>query len=123
MTGEGLEHRGRQPASVAQEVALPTQGAELHGEAELVDHAAANGDLLQVRLGQREVFAQAFRIEGFWQPLLSRTILLDSGLVPIDQVQKFLGHFQLSTTQIYAETSTRAPGENDVRALAAANRS
>ena len=48
MTGEGLEHRGRQPASVAQEVALPTQGAELHGEAELVDHAAANGDLLQV---------------------------------------------------------------------------
>jgi hypothetical protein len=48
LTGEGLEHRGRQPASVAQEVALPTQGAELHGEAELVDHAAANGDLLQV---------------------------------------------------------------------------
>ena len=35
------------------------------------------------------------------------TILLDSGLVPIDQVQKFLGHLQLSTTQIYAETSTR----------------
>ena len=60
---------------------MPTQGAELHGEAEVVDHAAANGDLLQVRLGQREVFAQAFRIEGFWQPLLSRTILLDSGLV------------------------------------------
>jgi integrase/recombinase XerD len=50
------------------------------------------------------------------------TMLLDSGLVPIDQVQKFLGHFQLSTTQIYAETSTRAPGENDVRALAAVNR-
>jgi integrase/recombinase XerD len=53
------------------------------------------------------------------------TILLDSGLVPIDQVQKFLGHLQLSTTQIqiYAETSTRALGENYVRALAAANRS
>jgi hypothetical protein len=27
------------------------------------------------------------------------TILLDSGLVPIDQVQKFLGHMHLSTTQ------------------------
>jgi len=36
------------------------------------------------------------------------TILLDSGLVPIDQVQKFLGHLQLSTTQIYAETHPRA---------------
>jgi integrase/recombinase XerD len=51
------------------------------------------------------------------------TILLDSGLVPIDQVQKFLGHLQLSTTQIYAETSTRALSENYVRALVAANRS
>ena len=51
------------------------------------------------------------------------TILLDSGLVPIDQVQKFLGHLQLSTTQIYAETSTRALGENYVRALATAHRS
>src|SRR5271165_7033093 len=71
LTGEGLDHRGRQPASVAKEVALPTQGAELHGEAELIDHAAANGDLLQVPFGQGEVLAQAFRIEGFWQ-LLSR---------------------------------------------------
>jgi integrase/recombinase XerD len=45
------------------------------------------------------------------------TILLDSGQVPIDQVQKFLGHLQLSTTQIYAQTSLRALGENYVRAL------
>ncbi len=45
------------------------------------------------------------------------TILLDSGLVPIDQVRKFLGHLHLSTTQIYAETSQRALGENYVRAL------
>jgi integrase/recombinase XerD len=45
------------------------------------------------------------------------TILLDSGLVPIDQVQKFLGHLHLSTTQIYAETSLRALGENYIRAL------
>ena len=56
---------------VAQEVALPTQGAELHGEAELVDHTAANGELLQVSLSQGEVLAQALRIEGFWKPLLS----------------------------------------------------
>jgi integrase/recombinase XerD len=45
------------------------------------------------------------------------TILLDSGLVPIDQVQKFLGHLNFSTTQIYAETSLRALGENYPRAL------
>jgi integrase/recombinase XerD len=45
------------------------------------------------------------------------TILLDSGLVPIDQLQKFLGHLDLSTTQIYAETSLRALGDNYVRAL------
>jgi len=45
------------------------------------------------------------------------TILLDSGLVPIDQVRKFLGHQHLSTTQIYAETGLRALGENYVRAL------
>jgi len=45
------------------------------------------------------------------------TILLDSGLVPIDPVQKFLEHMHLSTTQIYAETSSRALMDNYVRAL------
>jgi len=45
------------------------------------------------------------------------TMLLDSGEVPIDQLQKFLGHLQISTTQIYAETSIRALGENYLRAL------
>ena len=45
------------------------------------------------------------------------TILLDSGLVPIDQVQKFLGHLHLSTTQMYAETSLRALGDNYIRTL------
>jgi integrase/recombinase XerD len=48
------------------------------------------------------------------------TILLDSGQVPIDQVQKFLGHLHLSTTQIYAETSLRALGDNYIRALTGA---
>jgi site-specific recombinase XerC len=32
-------------------------------------------------------------------------------------VQKFLGHLHLSTTQIYAETSLQALGDNYVRAL------
>ena len=45
------------------------------------------------------------------------TILLDSGLVPIDQLQEFVGHLDLSTTQIYAETSLRALGDNYIRAL------
>ena len=36
------------------------------------------------------------------------TTLLDSGQMPIYQVQKFLGHQRLSTTQIDAETSVRA---------------
>jgi hypothetical protein len=45
------------------------------------------------------------------------TILLDCGQVPIDQVRKFLGHLHQPTTQIYAEISLRALGENYVRAL------
>ena len=32
------------------------------------------------------------------------TILLDAGM-PLDQVQKFLRHKRITTTQIYAETS------------------
>jgi hypothetical protein len=44
-------------------------------------------------------------------------IAIDSGLVPIDQVQKFLGHLHIATTQIYAETSLRALGDNYTRAL------
>ena len=39
------------------------------------------------------------------------TILVDSGLVPIDQVQKFLGHVYLSTTQIYADELTGSQGQ------------
>jgi integrase/recombinase XerD len=44
------------------------------------------------------------------------TILLDSGM-PLDQVQKFLRHKRITTTQIYAETSLHGMGENYVRAL------
>jgi integrase/recombinase XerD len=45
------------------------------------------------------------------------TILLDSGLVSIDQLQKFLGHLALSTMQIYAGTSLYAFGNNYIWAL------
>ena len=44
------------------------------------------------------------------------TLLLDAGM-PIDQVQKFLRHKHLSTTQIYVETSLRSLGEHYLRAL------
>ena len=37
--------------------------------------------------------------------------------MPLDQVQKFLGHLQLSTTQMYAETSVSALGESYRKAL------
>jgi integrase/recombinase XerD len=45
------------------------------------------------------------------------TLLLDSGQVPIDQVQQFLGHRRLATTQIYAATSVQALGASYLRAL------
>ena len=32
--------------------------------------------------------------------------------MPLEQVQKFLRHKRIATTQIYAETSVRAVGEN-----------
>ncbi|WP_240741605.1 tyrosine-type recombinase/integrase [Deinococcus sp. KSM4-11] len=44
------------------------------------------------------------------------TILLDAGM-PLDQVQRFLRHKRIGTTQIYAETSVRNMGEQYVKAL------
>ena len=44
------------------------------------------------------------------------TLLLDAGM-PLEQVQKFLRHKLIATTQIYAETSLRGMGENYVKAL------
>jgi hypothetical protein len=38
------------------------------------------------------------------------TILLDAGM-PLDQVQKFLRHKRITTTQIYAETSLHGMSE------------
>ena len=44
------------------------------------------------------------------------TLLLDAGM-PIDQVQKFLRHKNVTTTQIYAETSLKNLGESYLKAL------
>jgi integrase/recombinase XerD len=44
------------------------------------------------------------------------TILLDAGML-LDQVQKFLRHKRITTTQIYAETSLHGMSDNYVRAL------
>ena len=47
---------------------------------------------------------------------LNMVLLLDSGM-PLEQVQKFLRHKRIATTQIYAETSLRGMGENYLKAL------
>ncbi len=44
------------------------------------------------------------------------TILLDAG-TPLDQVQKFLRHKRITTTQTYAETSLHGMGANYIPAL------
>lgn len=44
------------------------------------------------------------------------TILLDQGM-PLDQVQKFLRHKRITTTQIYAETSRKSVGDSYLKAL------
>jgi integrase/recombinase XerD len=44
------------------------------------------------------------------------TILLEGGM-PIDQIQKFLGHSKLETTQVYAESMTEMIKESYRRAL------
>lgn len=44
------------------------------------------------------------------------TLLLDAGM-PLDQVQKFLRHKRIATTQIYAQTSVRNMGESYLKAM------
>jgi integrase/recombinase XerD len=46
------------------------------------------------------------------------TTLLERGM-PIDQIQKFLGHSKLETTQVYAESTTEMIKEGYRRALSA----
>jgi integrase/recombinase XerD len=43
-------------------------------------------------------------------------MLLEHGM-PIEQMQKFLGHAKLETTQLYAESSTEMRREISQRAL------
>ena len=45
------------------------------------------------------------------------TILLERGM-PIEQIQKFLGHSKLETTQVYAESTTEMIKESYRKALA-----
>lgn len=44
------------------------------------------------------------------------TLLLDAGM-PLDQVQKFLRHKRIATTQIYAQTSLKGMGEHYLKAF------
>ena len=44
------------------------------------------------------------------------TLLLDVGM-PLEQVQKFLRHKHIATTQIYAETGMHGMSENYVKVL------
>ena len=44
------------------------------------------------------------------------TLLLDAGM-PLDQVQKFLRHKRITTTQIYADTSLQGMSEHYIQAL------
>jgi integrase/recombinase XerD len=45
------------------------------------------------------------------------TTLLERGM-PMEQIQKFLGHANLETTQIYAESTTEMMKESYRKALA-----
>ena len=44
------------------------------------------------------------------------TFLLERGM-PLEQIQKFLGHAKIETTQIYAESTTEMLKENYRKAL------
>ena len=64
--------------------------------------------------------AEGAKIEKRVYPHLLRhsvaTTLLERGM-PIDQIQKFLGHAKLETTQVYAESTTEMIKESYRRAL------
>jgi integrase/recombinase XerD len=45
------------------------------------------------------------------------TILLERG-IPIEQIQKFLGHSMLETTRVYSESTTEMIKESYRKALA-----
>src|SRR5436309_8718197 len=68
----------------------------------------------------KETAAQAQITKRVYPHLLRHsmpTILLERGM-PIEQIQKFLGHSKRETTQRYAESSTAMMRESSQRALA-----
>jgi integrase/recombinase XerD len=109
--------------ALAQELCTHLRGRDQGYLFESNRHTAYSVRMMQAIVKQ---CAQAAGITKRVYPHLLRhsiaTLLLDSGQVPLDQVQKFLGHLQLSTTQIYAETSIQALGENYVCALSTGKR-
>jgi integrase/recombinase XerD len=68
----------------------------------------------------KETAEQAQITKRVYPPHLLRhsvaTTLLERGM-PIEQIQKFLGHAKLETTQVYAESSTEMMRESSQRAL------
>src|SRR6266478_2880567 len=67
----------------------------------------------------KETAAQAQITKRVYPHLLRHSVattLLERGM-PIEQIQKFLGHSKLETTQLYAESSTQMMRESSQRAL------
>jgi len=67
----------------------------------------------------KETAAQAQITKRVYPHLLRHSVattLLERGM-PIEQIQKFLGHAKLETTQVYAESSTAMMRESYQRAL------
>jgi integrase/recombinase XerD len=67
----------------------------------------------------KEIAADAKITKRMYPHLLRHSVarlLLNRGM-PIDQIQKFLGHMNLETTQIYADSSTEAIKEGYQKAL------
>src|SRR6266481_7494452 len=67
----------------------------------------------------KETAAQAHITKHVYPHLLRHSVattFLERGM-PIEQIQKFLGHSKLETTQVYAESSTAMMRESSQRAL------
>ena len=82
------------------------------------DPVAANG-LIGINSIVKETAEQAQITKRVYPHLLRHSVattLLERGM-PIEQIQKFLGHSKLETTQVYAESSTAMMRESYQRAL------
>ncbi len=63
------------------------------------------------------VVKEAARAAGLEQSVTPHRLRASMATLTLEQVQKFLRHKLIATTQIYAETSLRGMGENYVKAL------